>query len=521
MKMRSHTDCATSRLRAALSFALLATTAAGAAPVGGPSGPIRIAAEAAPTNSHTRDSPSVAPLQLEPCSVPGVERVRCGSQTVPEDRSKPDGRTIDLHVVVLEAESSDRAADALFILQGGPGQAASTLAEFYASTFAGLRKNRDIVLVDQRGTGASHPLDCRLGDSRADPGAYLGDLFPVERVRACRAELEQDADLTQYTTPIAMEDLDAVRAALGYERVDLYGTSYGVRAALVYARAHPERVRAMILKGVVPMSSVIARDFAEDSQRALDLLFEDCAADAACAGAYPTLRADFAKVMSELRKGPVDVEVEVRGADAPRKYPLEAGPFGAFVRTVLQSTDLSKDLPLIIHDAGGGNWLPYTRLAVALREAAARGVHTGMLLSVACTEDAPFLDEATPSDADTFLGDYWTRSLVAACREWPRGRVPEGYREAVHSKAPTLLVSGYLDSAVPPRWAEDAARTLPNSRHLVVRYGSHSFSGMAGCVDLLMTQFIEQGSARDLDESCIAKIKRPPFTLPGGSVNTP
>jgi pimeloyl-ACP methyl ester carboxylesterase len=489
----------TTRRAALHAVACAATACAGAIAI------TRVSAPALGASAQT--------LPLQTCAVPGVERVRCGSYAVPENRAVPNGRKLDLHVVVLQAESADRARDALFILQGGPGQAASDLAAFYAGTFAGLRRHRDIVLLDQRGTGASHPLDCRLGGTRADPGPYLGDLFPIERVRECRAELERDADLTQYTTPIAMEDLEEVRSALGYDRVDLYGTSYGVRAALVYARAHPERVRAMILKGVVPMTGILPRDFAVDAQRALDLLFDDCAADRACAGAYSTLRADFAKVLEALRKGSVNVDVEVRGAEVPRKYPLEAGPFGAFMRTLLQSTDTSKDLPLIIHDASNGNWLPYTRLAIEIREAAARGVQSGMFLSVTCTEDAPLLGDA-PRAPDTFLEDYWIRSVVAACREWPRGSVPTDYRNPVRSEAPTLLVSGYLDSAAPPRWAEDAARTLPNSRHLVVRYGSHSFSGLAGCVDGLMTQFIEQASARDLDESCIARIKRPPFTLP-------
>jgi len=332
-------------------------------------------------------------------------------------------------------------------------------------------------------------------------------------VRACRAELERDADLTQYTTPIAMADLDGVRAALGYEQIDLYGTSYGTRAALVYARSHPERVRALVLKGVAPMSMVIPVPFAEDAQRALDLLFEDCAADRDCAKAYPALRSEFAGVLGALRKGPVQVAVEVRGADEPRSYPLEVGSFGAFVRTLLQSTSTSKDLPLIIHDAAHGNWLPFTRRAVEMREEASRGLQMGMFLSVACSEDAPLLGNAPPAP-DTYLGDYWIRSLAAACKEWPRGSVPADYRKAPRLEAPALLVSGYLDSAAPPRWAEDAARTLPNSRQIVVRYGSHSFSGLAGCVDQLMTEFIVRGSAKELDEACVSRVQRPPFTLP-------
>jgi pimeloyl-ACP methyl ester carboxylesterase len=457
-------------------------------------------------------------LHLDACSVPGVERVRCGTFRVPENRAQPQKRSIDLNVVILAAARVEHEPDALFILQGGPGQGATTLADFYAETFAGLRDTRDIVLVDQRGTGASNPLACRLGGSKADPGGYLGDMFPVDLVRECRAELEQRADLTQYTTPIAMTDLDELRAALGYERINLYGTSYGTRAAFVYLRAHPERVRAMTLKGVVPMSGVIPVSFAEDSQRALDLLFDDCTADAACAGAYPRLRAEFASIVDGLRRAPRRVSVE-RNGGAPVEHELTLGPFAAVVRSLLQSTSTSKDLPLIIHDAAQGNWTPFTRIAVALRAEAARGLQTGMLFSVTCTEDAPFIEGVrdTRQESASYLGDYWTRSLLAACGEWPRGRVPADYRNAVPSDVPTLLVSGYLDSAAPPRWAEEAARSLPNSRQIVVRYGSHSFSGLAGCVDIIMTKFIERGSARELDDACVRTIRRPPFTLPAGA----
>jgi pimeloyl-ACP methyl ester carboxylesterase len=492
-------------MRAVVAAALLGALLATPSPPG--------VAQGKPPTGQTRPR-----LHLETCSLPGIERVRCGTFRVPENRSQPEKRSIDLNVVVLAAKSVEREPDALFILQGGPGQGATMLADFYAETFAELRDSRDIVLVDQRGTGASNPLACRLGGSKADPGGYLGDMFPVDLVRECRAELEQRADLTQYTTPIAMVDLDELRAALGYERIDLYGTSYGTRAALVYLRAHPERVRAMILKGVVPMSVVIPVPFAEDSQRALDLLFEDCAADAACAEAYPRLRAEFASVVEGLRRRPLRVPVEREGG-TPVEHDLALGTFASVVRSLLQATSTSKDLPLIIHDAAQGNWTPFTRIAVALRAQASSGLQTGMLFSVACTEDAPFIDAARGArqESATFLGDYWTRSLLAACREWPRGSLPEDYRRAVPSDVPVLLVSGHLDPATPPRWAEEAARSLPNSRQIVVRYGSHSFSGLAGCVDRIMTDFIERGSARGLDDSCVSTIRRPPFTLSSGA----
>ncbi|HEY0038674.1 MAG TPA: alpha/beta fold hydrolase [Longimicrobium sp.] len=230
-----------------------------------------------------------APLPLSDCTLPGVAgAVRCGVVHVAEDSLAPGGRTVPLFVAVLPA-TGQRLGDPLFFLSGGPGQAPSDQAEFVASLFAALRPSRDLVLVDLRGTGRSAALDCDFHGG--EPGRVMGEPFPVAAVRACRDSLSRRADLRLYTTGRAMRDLEQVRHALGYERINLYGTSYGTRAALEYARRYPSRVRSMILRGVTPPSLVVPLPFARDAQRSLDLLFDECRSDGACRAAYPDLPA--------------------------------------------------------------------------------------------------------------------------------------------------------------------------------------------------------------------------------------
>ncbi len=188
--------------------------------------------------------------RLKPCRLAGIdEKLLCGQLTVPENRQTRVGRTIGLNVVVLPAFDQKTKAEPLFDLAGGPGAAATEGARFYAQQGKEYRRRRDVVLVDQRGTGRSNPLSM---PTKKTPQHYLSEMYPVDYVKSLRQTLEERADLTQYTTSIAMDDLDDVRDWLGYDRIHLLGTSYGTRAALVYMRQHPERVRTVTLFGVAP-----------------------------------------------------------------------------------------------------------------------------------------------------------------------------------------------------------------------------------------------------------------------------
>lgn len=458
-------------------------------------------------------------ITLNPCRFPKVEgELRCGTYDVYENRQTRRGRKIALKILILPALSTQPAPDALFILAGGPGQGATENAEFYGSAFAPIRRDRDIVLIDQRGTGSSNPLDCDLRVGSRLQG-YCGDLFPVAAVRRCRDQLEKRADLRLYTTPIAMADLDEVRSALGYKRINLFGTSYGTRAALVYSRRYPSHVRAVILKGVLPMSLIIPHAIARDAQRSLDLLFADCEEDGSCHQAFPNLRQEFQTVINRLAKQGATTSLPDSGVGGVEQVEISRGLFATTLRSLLQGVPTTSQVPMIIHRAFEGDFAPFTRLALNIRRSASDSLSYGMFLSVVCSEEFPVTDPkvVTRESQGTFLGDYYARQVMQACGAWPRGQRPLGYNKAVVSNAPALLISGYLDPATPPSGAAETARHLPNSLHIVIRNGSHSYAGLSPCVDNIMTAFIKRGSVAGLDTTCTKEIRRPAFVVPSTS----
>ncbi|HYC60505.1 MAG TPA: alpha/beta hydrolase [Thermoanaerobaculia bacterium] len=449
---------------------------------------------------------------LAPCTIDEVAGdVRCGTLSVPENRAASGGRTIPLRIVILAARGA-ATRDPIFILQGGPGQAASTLAEFYARTYDGARDTRDIVLVDQRGTGASNGLHCRMTND-IDGVTVIGEMFPPENVRRCLDEARRHADVAHYGTADAVLDLEDVRRALGYEALNLYGTSYGTRVAIEYARRFPRRVRTLTLKGSVPPSVVVSTAFGRDSQRSLDLLFDDCAADRSCGAAFPALRTEFDAVLRRLRESPVAVRLsDVRGATGEVLVRITPGLFATVTRSLLQSTGSAAELPLLIHEAAGGDFAPFARLAARLRLGAEKELSYGMTFAVSCSEDSAAAALAADAGEGTFLGTYWRDQLVAACGVWGNSSVTT-HRQPLRSELPTLLISGTLDPATPPSYAEELRAQLPNSLHVEVRNGSHSFSGMTGCIDRIMVDFVSKGTVTGLDRACAAAIKRPPFVV--------
>lgn len=450
------------------------------------------------------------------CQLPGFDGpARCAAHEVYEDRDARAGRRIPIRVAVLPATGDDVAPDPLFVLAGGPGQAATSLAGFVASELPELRETREIVLVDQRGTGASNPLVCHMPGSDDDPQGYLGPLFPLDSIRACRAELEPRADLTLYTTPIAMDDLDEIRAWLGYDRIDLYGTSYGTRAAQVYLRRHPDHVRALVLSGVVPMDYRMPLYHARGAQEALVGLFARCYAEAECQSAYPRLREDFQAVLDRLDEGPVDARVANPGTGQPVTLSLDRSTLGSTIRFMLYAPETARQIPSFVHRAAAdSDYAPIVAFALAIRRALDGVVAMGMHLSVTCGEDVPFIDPGRigPETRGTFLGDARVRGQIAACQLWPRGSLPDDYRRPVSSDAPVLMISGELDPVTPPYRSEEVARTLPNAVRVVVPGGGHS--NPFPCVADLITRFVQAGTGAGLDTSCVNRIELPPFPMP-------
>ena len=451
--------------------------------------------------------------KLQPCS--GYETpvdAYCGTLKVFENRTTRQGRQIDLNIVVLPALRSDAAPDPLFFLAGGPGQGAARLAKVVRAIFQRVQTDRDIVLVDQRGTGKSHPLNCLNSDDDSLQVVMETNQQALEKLKACQAKY--DADLTQYTTQIAMDDLDDVRAFLGYDKINIYGGSYGTRAALVYMRQHGDRVRTAILDGVAPPNMRLPLYFPRDTQRAFELLAKDCAEDAGCNKAYPNLLARMRALVDRLEKNPPTVKVTHPRTGESADIRIDARVLANVIVTALYQPLMATLVPAIVAAAERNDF--QSMLALAMAGPGSNddepAMAIGMQLSVICAEDAP---KNTPDDLlkgseSTLFGKYVMSIQQQACTFWPRGKVDESFYEPVTSAIPTLVMSGEVDPVTPPSWGEQVAATLSNSKHVVMRGTGHTAGG-TGCGQRIMREFIEEGSPANLDTSCVDKVRRPAF----------
>lgn len=455
---------------------------------------------------------AVSTLPLESCRLAGSIEARCGTLTVFEDQQVASGRTIPLNIAVIPASGGSPRPDPLFLLAGGPGQSAVEAFPLVVSTWNGITADRDIVLVDQRGTGKSNPLACE-NFQEVETNNTLTTEELVALAGVCRAELE--ADLTLYTTEIAMADLDAVRAALGYEQINLFGVSYGTRAALTYLRLYPERVRTVVLDAVVSNELVLYQDMPADGQRALQLLFARCAADADCQEQFPDLASEFQTLLDRLAE-PVAVTVAHPVNGELIELELTQEMLTQAIFNLLYSPEFVSLLPLLIHTVyESGDFAPLVSQALLLSEGV--GLYQGMFYSVACAEDAPLisLSEAAQDQENTVF-PLMAELFVGVCEEWPRGVVSADFRQPVTSETPVLLLSGEADPVTPPVYAEQVAQGLPNSLHLVIPGYGHGVSSV-GCMPRVVADFIERGTTADLDISCLSQIQPLPFfvTLAG------
>jgi pimeloyl-ACP methyl ester carboxylesterase len=475
---------------------------------------ICIALVAACAGTKPTVPPPVTPIALAPCKVANVERdARCGTYEVFEDRAHRSGRKIALKVVVVPATSPAPAKDAVMWLHGGPGAPATQTAAAAGpgGFLEGIGRDRDLVFVDQRGTGDSNPLACDLADDPADLAAYFGELFPLAKVRACRAKVAAVADPRLYTTPIAVDDFDEVRAALGYDQVDLVAASYGTIAALVYLRQHAEHVRSAFLLGVANTNVRQPLLFPRAAQHAMDLLLEDCAADAACHQAFPDLAAELHEVLARFDRGPITANLVDPKTHQAAPVAITRANFVERIRLMLYTTTFGAFVPLVIHQAHAGDFVPFESLSIAYNPGSL--LARGLYLSVTCSEGAAFIapGDIPRASANSFLGEERVRAHVAACAEWPRGNVGDSFIAPVKSSVPVLMFSGALDGSTPPWLGAEALRYLPNGRQLQARYYGHQLD--SPCVWGVLAEFIAKGSAKDLDTRCVSEIRRPPFAL--------
>jgi pimeloyl-ACP methyl ester carboxylesterase len=451
--------------------------------------------------------------QLHACKLPGVEEeLLCGKLSVFENRQARSGRMINLNVIVLPVLDQSSKEEPLFDLAGGPGVASTTAAGLYATALREYRRHRDVVLVDQRGTGQSNPLQCSHDGT---PQHFLSDMYRADYVKNCRHELEKRADLTQYTTPIAMDDLDDVRVWLGYDRINLFGLSYGTRAALVYMRQHPEHVRSAVLMGVDPPYQKLPLYHARDGQRAMYLLLDDCAADRKCNSAFPQIRRELQAVLARLARRSAQAVYTLPETGAKTTLEIKRDVFAEKLRAQLYAPLGARQVPFVIHRAAQGDFGPFLKIAIPANRATPDFIADGLYLSVTCAEDVPFIDPAFAATLNrgNIFDNYRVTQQRRACGLWPRGGLSKGYAEPVVSNIPALIFSGYMDPVTPPEWGEEVAGHLSNGKHVIIRHHAHVPDGLTHmeCLDQLILGFLSQGNARNLNTSCVEQMTAPEF----------
>lgn len=460
-------------------------------------------------------APGLAGQVLEPCDPSGpLAGLRCGTIEVPEDHGDPESRRIALNVVVAPGEGPSPDPDPLFILSGGPGQGAAAIAPFLIQGRTPEFASRDVVLVDQRGTGTSNPFDCPVAEVPTDHfGRILGSDASLS---ACLADVGRRARPEVYTTTQTAHDHDVVRQALGYDRINLSGGSYGTRLALEYVRRYPDRVRTVVLTGVAPVDFRAPLEYARLSQQALDRLFADCRDDDGCRRAFPELERAWNEVRERLADGPARVSISVRDETVEGSY--SARDFAYTIRTMLYGPQ-ALEIPALVYDTWRtGDYSVFAERHARRAEALWPQVALGLHLSVFCSEDVPFIEDAEIDVATegTYLGTWVIDEYRRACASWPRGEIPADFHEPVRSDVPVLVVSGRRDPSTPPATGERARLHLPNSVHLVHRWGGHGFPGTPdpGCETEAQEALLRTARVDSVDVSCAEEEAAIPFELP-------
>ena len=455
------------------------------------------------------------PLQLAECRLEstnsrGAIGAQCGWFEVAEDRATPNDKPIRVHVAVVRALRKQPLPDPVFLVSGGPGQAAS---DFYLSSyqaFETLRRDRDIVVIDQRGTGKSQRLDCNLPDE-LDTARFDRELLQ-RYTRACLNELPGDPRF--YSTSVAVRDLEEIRAALGYTQINLYGISYGTRVVQHYLRRYPKQVRTAILDGVVPVESILGPEIAPAAQRSLDAILTRCANQDDCQKAFPNIAAEFRTLLARLVRGPITITIPDPRTTTPSTMKFTEAHLAVAVRLLSYSDITASLLPFLIHEAANDRPQALAAQALMVAQSIDDQVASGMHNAVVCTEDVPFLTSAAlenPAIKASYLGRVMTDSLQASCSVWPQGVLDADFHAPLHSDVPTLLLSGENDPVTPASFGEQALKSYSRGRHLVFAGQGHG-QLTSSCGVRLIRGFIESLSVTSL-EDCVQRVLPAPFML--------
>ena len=457
-------------------------------------------------------------LELEDCRIsvgpgyPGT-RARCGTMLRPENPEDPASPEIEVRVAVVPALTLAPETDPFVPIAGGPGQGSVEFYLMIRNALENVRRNRDILLVDQRGTGKSSRMDCPIDDDALlfETEFTLDDM--LEYAAECLEELPHDP--RYFTTSVAVTDLEAIRAALGYTQLNLYGVSYGSRVAQHFARRYPDSTRTVVIDGVVPPQVALGPEIATESQKAVDNILARCAEDAGCGERFPDIVATFERVVAQLREAPVDVTVPHPNTGRPQDVTFGPGQFAGAVRLLVYSPNTIALLPLFIDEAGKGNFGPlasqFLLTALSMRDTLAIGMHNAVM----CTEDVPFLDRTTidvDAIAASYMGTFQLETLEAMCEAWPAGPLDPEFKVPVATDIPFLLLSGDADPITPPRYAEMAAVDLGNATHLVGRHQGHG-QITVGCMGRVVSDFVATADPAGLETACMERSFVTPFFL--------
>jgi pimeloyl-ACP methyl ester carboxylesterase len=459
------------------------------------------AGAAAPSPATAPSKPATATRN---CHLPGVtDALQCVSLDVPLDHANPRAGSLKLHVTVARAHRANTRSDPLFVLAGGPGQAGSDIVQLLSLAFHRVRATRDIVFIDQRGTGLSGKLDCK---SKPEHESMTEDQLEGE-LRACIAGVK--VPWSAYTTEAAARDLELVRRALGYGAVNVFGGSYGTRLGQAYARLYPASVRSLVLDGVAAPEQVIPAG-GRDGQAALEKTFALCAKDAGCNKAVPKLRAEFNALVAKLEASPAKLSLPDPRTAQPTEITMTASRFLGTVHNILYSPADARRLPFLIHNAAQGRWQPFVARQNIATDFGAEGNMAMLLhLAVVCAEDVPrFTPELRASDAGQLLKPL-AEKIPAMCQQM---KVPPvAYKEPTRIEAPALLLSGALDPVTPPHRAASAARHMPRAQQVVVENAGHGVTQL-GCAPRLLRSFLDKPQEK-LDAACLKEIPAPTFQL--------
>ena len=471
-----------------------------------------------PTDTAVRHYGTIGfePCTLSTAMVQQSIDAQCAKFDVPENPAEPKGRRIALNIAWLPAD--DRAggtADPVFFLAGGPGQAATEYAALLDQSLRPVRKTRDIVLIDQRGTGKLSPLVCRdaNGQELALPDDVTAGADAIaDYAGRCAQSLAGKADPRLYTTTIAVQDLDTVRRALGVDKINLIGVSYGTRVAQQYAARFPQHTRSIVLDGVAPNKLVVGGEFARTFERALELQVAQCQQLPSCKQRFANdLRTQLRSVKERLAQAPVEVEYRDPATAELKRDTLTADTVVGLTHQFSYMPQMASLLPVVIDEADQGRYAQLMALSQMMSRQVGGQMSRPMQWSVICAEDADRY-RADPADAGTVLGSDVATAFFAACRTWPHGTRPDGFNQPLRSNVPALLLSGEIDPVTPPSYGEQVLKGLPNGRHLMLRGQGHNVSG-TGCLPKLIGQFVESADAKKLDATCLDTIGYvPPFT---------